>query len=159
MYIYFPYRIHVWYAYLHLPSKSQPNVGPYSIFHGNPMGFLSFFLRSHTRPLLCGLGDQRGQHHRYGEVGRWIYHMGHLVNLSGEIREVQSMGVGEKPGKRSSILFMGPPKPTIFVDLCIPIVENPFTTMVFHRVCWGCNYLITRGSPSCTTLGFQVDGN
>ena len=30
---------------------------------------------------------------------------------------------------------MAPPKPTIFVDLSL--VENPFTTMVFHRVCWG----------------------
>ena len=32
-------------------------------------------------------------------------------------------------------------------------MKNPsqylFTTMVFHRVCWGYNSLITRGAPSC----------
>ena len=24
--------------------------------------------------------------------------------------------------------------------------------MVFHRVCWGCNYLITRGAPCCRAI-------
>ena len=28
----------------------------------------------------------------------------------------------------------------------------PFTTMVFHRVCWGYNYLITWGGPSCMCI-------
>ena len=50
---------------------------------------------------------------------------------------------------------MGPPKPTIFVDLSLVIPIKP--TMVYHRVCWGYNYLITRGAPSCGTgtLHFQ----
>ena len=26
--------------------------------------------------------------------------------------------------------------------------------MVFHRVCWGYNYLITRGAPSCRVFPF-----
>ena len=40
---------------------------------------------------------------------------------------------------------MGPPKPTIFVDLSLVIPMK--ATMVFHRVCWGYNYLITRDAP------------
>ena len=42
------------------------------------------------------------------------------------------------------------PLTTISVDLSL--VENPFTTMVFHPVCWGYNYFTTRGAPSSRVL-------
>ena len=38
----------------------------------------------------------------------------------------------------------GAPK-LLYVDLSLQLY--PFITMVFHRVCWGSNYLITTGGP------------
>ena len=53
----------------------------------------------------------------------------------------------DKYGRISPLLNHHPHSKLLNHQVDSSLEENPFTTMVYHKVCWGSNYLITRGAP------------